>query len=273
MVGPKTIMGRQRVVPIEPTWAKVRRWLKRIFHLSGVAALLWSFSIWIMVHILRGPIPPVRATLTSVDFESLVFGASSVALIIYSVMIGIVAFFGYDSLKRNTADEVQAALRDKMDMLDKELRGRVALVTGLILGIIHSTPDEQTEEERRGYLAEGVTHCEQAYKDLSQVNIDTQYTALNNLVYYSCALGAGYKREFLLDKAEELRVFSQKIGWIEGLLTYCRAILDLSEDPQKIESAYRIASGLGNDNLTERQRNEATTYVASLRSKRGQKKT
>jgi hypothetical protein len=265
-------MDKSKTVPTEPIRAKVKRWLERIFHLGGVAALLWSLSIWIMVHILNGPIPPVRATVASVDFESLVFGASSVALIIYSVIIGIVAFFGYDYLKRDTASEVQAATRERMDTLEKELQGRVSMVTGLILGVINSTSEKQTDEDRLGYLAEAVFHCEKAYAAFSSINIDVQYVALNNLLYYSCALGKGYKKELLLDKAEELRIYSQRITWPEGLLTYCRAMLDLSDDPDKIESAYRIASSLLTENLTERQRNEATIYVASLRGKRRQKK-
>ncbi len=103
-----------------------------------------------------------------------------------------------------------------------------------------------------------------------------QYTALNNIVYYSCALGRVHDREPLLQRAEELRQFSQDNRpdpFLEGLITYCRAVSDLSDNPRQIERAYRIGKGLLTEPLNNRQRNEATIYVAMLRKKKEQRKT
>ncbi len=261
------------VAPSETRREKVKRWLKRIFHMGGVAALLWSIAIWITMKALSRPIPPVRAA-TPGDFEALLFGASSVALIIFSVVIGVVAFFGYDYLRKDTAAEVQANTQEAINRLDKELRGRVASSIGLMLGVMHSTPGEQTEAERLDYLAESVTHSEQAYAALKEVGSKSQWTALNNIIYYSCSLKRIYKKEYLLEKAEELRLFSRDnlpSPFVEGLLTYCRAVDTLSEAPEAIERAYQISSGLLAEPLSERHRNEATNYVASLKKKRVQK--
>ena len=255
----------------QPTKLDLRRWVNRLFHLGGIAALLWSIAIWITMDALGGKaIPPIRKA-TPGDFEALLFGSSSVALIFFSVVIGVIAFIGYDRLKKDTAAEVQAATRETTDKLEKELRGRVSSSIGLMLGIIHATPEEQTEEERLDYLAESVKHSEQAYAALKEIGIKAQYTALNNLIYYSCLLGKTHKQEYLLEKAEELRIFSQgniPDPYVEGLLTYCKAVADLSEDPAAIERAYRIGSGLLTEPLNDRQRIEATVYVASLKRKR-----
>jgi len=266
---------RVKVVPNVAREGKAKRWLKRIFHMGGIAALIWSVAIWITMNALSGKsIPPVRAA-TPGDFEALLFGASSVALIIFSLVIGVVAFFGYDYLRRDTATEVQENIQRQIKELDKELRGRVSSSIGLMLGVMHSTPGQQSEDERLDYLAESITHSEQAYAALKEVGSKSQWTALNNIIYYSCSLGNKiYKKDHLLERAEELRLFSRDNlpePFIEGLLTYCRAILIFSDDPEAIERAYRISSGLLSEKLSDRHKNEATNYVASLQKKRVQK--
>jgi hypothetical protein len=277
-------MDRTTLVPEDSTWVRTKRWLRRIYHLGGITALLWSFSIWLTVKVLGGSLPQVRA-ITPGDIETLLFGASSVALIIYSVVNGLIGFVGYDHLKKDTADTVQATTRKNIDNLEKELRerignlekevrGRVSTAIGLTLGIINATPEERTEEERRGYLSESVMHSANAYQDLKEIKSKTQYTALNNLVYYSCALGRPHEKELLLERAEELRKFSEKNRpeiYLEGLLTYCRAIQDLSDDPAQIERAYRLAYGLSSEALNERQKKEAAGYAAILLRKLNQK--
>jgi hypothetical protein len=268
-------MDTTKPAPAESGAAKLRHWTTRLFHLGGVAAILWAAAIWITVDALKSEIPPIRAA-TPGDFEALLFGASSVALVIFSVVIGVIAFLGYDHLKRDTASEVQTATRERIDKLEKELRGRVSSSIGLMLGVTHATPEEQEEEERLDYLAESVKHSELAYASLKEVGVKAQYTALNNIVYYSCALGRVYNKESLLQRAEELRQFSQENRpdpFLEGLITYCRAVSDLSEDPAQVERAYRIGTGLLTELLNNRQRIEATMYVASLRKKREQGKT
>jgi hypothetical protein len=262
-------MNKIPTAPTESRVAKMNRWAIRLFHVGGVAALLWATAIWITMHALSSKIPPVREA-TPGDFEALLFGASSVALIIFSVVIGIIAFVGYDHLKRDTVAVVEEATKDKIDKLEKELRGRVSSSIGLMLGVIHATPEGQEEEDRLDYLAESIKHSEQAYASLKEIGSKAQYTALNNMIYYSCALGKTYHKELLLKKADELRIFSQDNRpdpFLEGLITYCRAVSDLSEDSTEIERAYRIGQELLTEPLNERQRNEATIYVASLRRK------
>lgn len=267
-------MDKPKVVRVEPTSTKVGRWLKRGFHLGGFAALLWSYALWKMVQVLNGPIPEVRKVATSVDFESLLFGSASVALIIYSVVFATLGFFGYDLLRRNAAADVQSATNARFGKLEKELYGRFSLITGLILGIINETSEERTEEDRISYLGESLQHSATAYEFLKEAGVKGQYTALNNLVYYSCALRRPQDKQFILERAEELRVFSKdnrpEPFW-EGLVTYCRAVAEMSDDLATIKQAYYIASGLQTERLNLRQRNEAALYAASLRRKINQK--
>lgn len=113
-------------------------------------------------------------------------------------------------------------------------------------------------------------HSQSAYRALQEIGSKAQYTALNNVIYYSCVAGKVTNKEYLLEKSEELREFSQENlpePFWEGLLTYCRAVLDLSDDKDQITKAYRISSGLLAERLNKRQRNEAAHYAASLRKK------
>jgi hypothetical protein len=267
-------MEKTKIVRLEPTTTKVVRWLRRGFHLGGLAALLWSFALWKMVQVLNGPIPEVRKVASSVDFESLLFGAASVALIIYSVVFATLGFFGYDLLRRNAVADVQAATNARFGKLEQELYGRFSLITGLILGIINESPEERTEEDRLSYLGESLQHSATAYEFLKEAGVKGQYTALNNLVYYSCALRRPQDKQFILERAEELRAFSQynrpEPFW-EGLITYCRAVAEMSDDLAAMRQAHNIASGLLTERLNDRQRNEAALYAASLRRKIHQK--
>ncbi len=81
-------MNTTETAPAESGAVKLRRWSVRLFHLGGVAAILWATAIWITMKALGSKIPPVREA-TPGDFEALLFGASSIALVIFSVVIGV----------------------------------------------------------------------------------------------------------------------------------------------------------------------------------------
>jgi len=265
-------MNKPQSVLVEPTWAKLLRWQYRILILGGFAAFLWSVSLWIFVSVLKGPIPPVRSVAESVDFESLLFGASSVALFAYSVIIGLVAFFGYDLFRKIIADDVRASIQGQIDVQRKELEGKTAAHLGLSFGIIGSARDSLPANY--GLLGESVQFSTRAYEILREIGSKSQYMALNNLVFYGCELGKPEHREILLGRAEELREFSQQnlpTPYFEGMLTYCRAVCDLSEDKDQMKRAYYIASGIFTEALNERQRDEATSYATSLKKRLNQK--
>ena len=97
---------------------KIGRWFNRVLHLSGAAVLCWSVSIWLMVHTLNGPIPEVRKAAYSIDFESLLFGAASVAVITYSLAFGVVAFFGYDIIKKAVQADIMTSMEEKVGKLE-----------------------------------------------------------------------------------------------------------------------------------------------------------
>jgi hypothetical protein len=261
-------------------------WTARSFFVSSLSATLWAGSIVFVIRELYSHFPPEE--IIPNDLSSLLFGASSIALFAFSVILGLTAFIGYDRLKKDTANEVKTALREEMDKrmeeadkrmeaVEKELRGRVGASIGLMFGIFHATPEEQTEEERLDYLAEGVTQSEQAYLILKDVKSKAKYMALNNFIYYSCELGMeriGYRKDYLLRMADELRAFSQENfpdTFVDGLLTYCKAVLTLSDDATQIDKALKLASGL-TEIKNDRQRNEATNYVAPLKRKLDQKR-
>jgi membrane protein implicated in regulation of membrane protease activity len=211
------------------------------------------------------------------DMATLLFGASSVALIIFSLLIGGVAVFGYSSLKEGLRKDIEKDTNKRFDAVEKELRGRVLAGIGMVLGMFYLQGEREHEEggrseeeknERADYLAEIVENCWAAYKILKEVEGNSKYMALNNALYFSSIQGDKGQSGRVLQKARELEPVAHDKNFWEGLLTYCRVILAFSEDAEEIAKAKKLASDLAmTKELTERQRREATSYVASLAAK------
>jgi hypothetical protein len=245
------------------------RWLVILLGMSAVL-LLWAGSFYFVVAALRraslaqGPPLPAPG-----ELMTLLFGASAISLGLFTIFAGGVAIFGWQSLKQDIAKDVRVSLHKQIDALERELRGRVLAAIGMVLGLFYvraeKSPHDEETSERADFLAEAVQHCWAAYKLLKDLEGNGKYMALNNFLYFSAVQGATASRDFLLDKAKELkRVGEEKSHW-EGLLTYCRVILEFSDSIEELKGAHLLASQLDKKSeLTNRQKREAASYAASL---------
>ncbi len=247
----------------------------------GLIAFLWTASLLLVIACLHLGIP-AKSLPSLGDMATLLFGASSIALIIFSLLIGGIAIAGYQTLREGVKKDIEAATQQRFQNLEKELRGRVISAIGLITGTLYSKPEKLVQDPSdREYLSEAVHYCSEAYKLLKDVGGNAQFMALNNLAYYSCLHTSGDKpdpllRDDILKMARKLREVGQEKHYPEALLTYCRAILQFSSDYTEVDEAHSIAESLLGKELTSRQRKEVTFYVTSLKSKLqkpGNKKT
>lgn len=203
------------------------------------------------------------------DLATLLFGASSVAVILFSLLLAAGALFGYDTLKNQVKREIADETRDRVSGLERELHGRVLVAIGFMIGTLHSTPDQlEQSKEHKAYLAEAVYFLRQGYRILKNLPGMGKYMALNNLVYYSCLAGEGDEdphRDFLLERSRVLRRIGQEYDHSDSLLTFCRVVLQHGSKPQDIDDAKRIAASLSHvEELTPRQKKEASFYVRAL---------
>jgi hypothetical protein len=90
--------------------------------------------------------------------------------------------------------------------------------------------------------------------------------ALINLVYYSCLHGDDLRRDELMIQAREVKKVGQQYANPPALLTYCRAVLQYGSR-EDLHDALSVAKLTQEMELTERQKKEATFYVASLTDK------
>jgi hypothetical protein len=216
------------------------------------------------------------------DLATIFFGASSVALIIFSVLLAGAAIIEWQSVKETIKQATEAANRaadaasGRIGNLEKEIRGRVDSLMGLMLATVHSDPLAlKQKEEKKDYIAEAVYYCQQGYDRLEDVEGYGKYMALNNLLFYSCLLGKEAKREVFLEQSLRLRNVGHKFKAAAYLLTYCRVLLTYSNDLGALNEALAIAEQEIPDetNPTPLQKLEAARYVIWLREKIGKLET
>ena len=259
---PKESLIRARKIRREGT----PRWMKLLF-VGGLIVLLWTIAAYVSMKFLRlkpspGQIPSVS------DLMAVLFGASSIALIIFSILVGAGAIVGLDSIKKSIKQDIEADMHERLADIESELRGRVFNAIGFMIGTLHSTPDcLEQESEDKDYLSLSVYYCQKAYDTLKRLE-GRHWAALNNLVYYSCLFGKGdLRRDFFLTQARALKQIGQEFNLPDYLLTYCRVILQYGTDDEETSDAYSIAMSLASAPLSDIQKKEATFYVTSLSAK------
>ena len=242
-----------------------------------------------------------QASPTTNELATIFSGASSLALIMFSLLLALAAIIGWQSLKhdvetvKNRAETVlektertnrlsvrrvrrlQETLKGDMtkknELIEQELRGRVHTVMGNLIGTLHSRPDvEEQSEADQEFLADAVYFSEQAYKKLQHLPGLGKYPALNNLVYYSALLNLEDAKESLLRQARELLAVGKEHAHLPYatpyFMTYARAILVYSSDPSELEEALGTARKvLQKGGLTKLTEREARYVEASLSKK------
>jgi membrane protein implicated in regulation of membrane protease activity len=257
-----------------------RRWLRLlvIVFVLSLMALFWSASYFLLMKALDLNVD-LRADIPSVgDMATLLFGASSLALILLSIFLAIAAFIGWDWLKRDVISHIEEKriknleqeLRDRTRSLEQELRGRVHTATGYMLAIQHSQPDLLAQRaEDLDYLSEALGLFRRGYSLLETVEGLGKMMALNNLVYFSCLYGSDEHGDRLLEQARTLKDIGQKYSRQNFILTYCRAVLQYGSEPHEIRGALRLAEAVRKATapVNIRQMKEATMYVAELQKR------
>lgn len=246
--------------------AKLPQWLVVSTGISFMV-FLWTASFYMVTKALAMSLPP-KAVPDQSDLMTLFFGASSLALTLFSFFFAGLGLIGWQSLKQNISEGIEDAMHGRLQSVQDEMRGRILNSIAIAIGVMHSDPLRlEQRDDQKEYLADAVDYSQQAYRLLKKVDGTAQYMALNNLVYFSCLYGQEHRRDFLLESARTLRALGEERNFLEGQLTYCRVILQFGSNIKDIADAYSTATSLLKAALTERQRKEANFYVAGLSAK------
>ena len=256
----------------------------------------WAISAWV--------ISEAAAKLGSVwggepfnlgAMATLLFGASSLALIIFSVLLAGGAVVGWEGMKSHVRREIETETHERISRLERSLQGRAYAVIGMMIGTSHSNPVslEQASEDL-AYLSEAIHHCQQGYDLLKGLSGNGKYMALNNLAYFRCLTGKDLKPKRLLEDAAALKAIAETQEMAYGapyFLTYCRVLLqvgrmspewkedfdialgkkncsgrtDIQRRKSALQEALEIASEIERDpKVTELQKRKTTFYVTSI---------
>jgi hypothetical protein len=231
---------------------------------------LWTGSAYFIAGVLaRKPdpkaLPPEIGQLTVT-----LFGASALGLMTFSLLLTIAAIIEWQSLRRDARKEVEMAevLERRMTRLEKELKGRMHAITGLVIGSLHSNPlTEEQDPQNEDYIAEALFYSQKGYKTLRELEGDGKYMALNNILYYSCLLGDEARRDTVLAQVRDIREVIERYEDSQYIapyvMTYCRVMLTFVDNVDELKLAKKKVESL-EKNLTSLQRKEAAMLAASL---------
>ena len=200
------------------------------------------------------------------DLATVLFGSTSVALIILSIVIGLLAVFGWRDLQNTIHNRVESGIREKLEDLEHEMRGRIFSGLGYMIGELSTRPDSlKPDKGRESHLSHCIELCLGGYKELKRVGGPAELTGLNNLVYYSCFVEDETQRELQLERARILKRYSDEQYYFPRfLLTYCRVILQMGGDPEEKRQALLIAAKLAEAPIPKHEQNEARVYLTSF---------
>jgi hypothetical protein len=248
-------------------WMRICFWASGIIFLWVGSAAFLSFVFSEKPH--PGAIPPSLG-----DLATIFFGASSLALIIFSLLLAVAAIIEWQSLKTDIRKQIEAAeaAEKRVARMEKDLRGRSLTIMGLMMGTLHSDPlAEKQNPKEKDYLAEALYYCQKGYNALKDLDGNGKYMALNNILHYSCLLDLESRSDILLAQAKEIRDLGEKYEdsqYISPyLMTYCRVALTFETDLEELKKARAKADSVLEMNLTSLQRKEAAMIAASLAKK------
>lgn len=232
--------------------------LFRAFLAVGFASLIWSISWYLAVSA-----PPIK-DVSPGDRADILFGASAIALMLFSLVIALLALVGWGELKSQINEKIELALERRFKRHEQELRGRILSGLGFMAGELSTAPGK-LEPENRDRLAMAVELCRAGYKNLQGLGDGPRLNGLNNLVFYESILGEEHRGAYLLEEARELRNHGLKTDAARLLLTYCRVVLRYAKpSSEDWEQARVIAEGLKKSSLPDHERKEAELYSTSF---------
>jgi hypothetical protein len=230
---------------------------------GGFVILVWMAAIWISA-IAVHPLNQVNLS----DLAAVLFGAASVALFVFSIVLAGLAVFGWQFIEGKIEDRVEKATRAANERLEIELRGRVYSVMGFMLGSMSlksGSVEGSKEILDKDRLEQGIDQSRRGLDLLKKIGGAAEFMALNNLVFFSSVLGEGVQKDYLLKSARRLKEAAEEQEAPTLLLTFCFVVLKYSSDAAELRQAYEIAESVKDrKDLSEAQRKEARFYLASL---------
>lgn len=255
---------------------RTQRWAKSFVMASLIIILLWVAVICGFAAVTTKKLPvPVAQTQTAIptatrsvsgeDVTTVLFGASSIALILFSLIAAWAAVVGWQGLKDQVRKEIEASTQKRIDALEMEVRGRLSSAVGHTLGLL-STRSYEWEPRDPDQLREAVQQCQRGYEILEPLGEKAKFMALNNLVYYSAILGGNARSHWLMEQARLLRAAGQEHNSARLLLSYCRAALRYAaDDVGELGKARQIAAALADSGEgSDEERREAKFYLGLL---------
>ena len=250
-------MNTSRKVTLRAAWLATK--------IGSALVLSASASVYLIRH------SDVKAARISGDLPGLLFGSVSLTLAVFSAIIAIAAIPGWQSLKLTIQERIDAAQKkieagnlQKLELLEKEMRGRALFGLGYMTGEMSIDPEtlrvKKTDSSR---LRDAILLCEQGYEFLKDVEGSTKFMALNNYIFYSCALGDDLKKEIILTRAHILKRAALEHDAVDLLLTASRAFLQYGSEIEKKTNREFILS-LKKWELTDKQLKEADLYLTSF---------
>lgn len=242
-------------------------WLVSIFAVNGSGVLV------------RGIVEPNNWG----ELATILFGAASIALFLFSIIIGLLAVVGWKTLQDDIGKKVTEkvakesaekfasikgdfeAIKERTKSLEQELKGRTIVTQAYVLGQLSIPRGElyASDPQSRQRLMEAVKLTKQAYDLLHKIEERGEYMALNNLVSFSCFLEL--EEVAVLKYARRLLVMGMKKDSVDLQLTACRAILQYKAGSRKEARARGILRSLISDpNATQMHKDEAEFYLKSF---------
>jgi hypothetical protein len=214
------------------------------------------------------------------DIATITFGASSFFLFIYSFVLGILGFMGYQqiwrSLEARLAGAVEEAVDRAAEVKIKDLQNEMQVRTFNTIGYLTAEMSlryggdsiEVVDKER---LSEALGAFEEAYESFSKSKdelladsaLKAKYNVLNNLLFYS-SIGGNANRpvEFLLEKAEDLMRVGKAHKAPNLMLTASGIFVCHGATESKRSEVIAILKELKeHPRLSIRKRNEANHYL------------
>ena len=232
--------------------------LTRLFSVVFIVSLLW-FSSFLYVKNSYVCAEPVG------NLSDVLFGASSVALSLVTLIIAVVALFGWQFVGKSLEKVSQETAS-----LGNEYKGRMMSALGYFVGEVNKAEDSIGARDEHK-MKEAVDLCQKGYEFLSATEGPGRFMALNNLVYYLCVYGktdgkADYRRDFILSSADELMRMGQKKDSINLQLTACRAMVQYPIDVKKAIYAYELLGKIKlNPAASELEKKEAAQYLEAFK--------
>ena len=206
------------------------------------------------------------------DFLGSLLGLASFALLIFSLVLAVVAFFGWKHLE----DLQERRVSEAVKTVDRITSARVRASVGFILGRMARDEGNFLTAQRSDLVEASIGFLQPALAELTAANSEYQWNAMNNLAFNYAISGNRMYAPNAIQLVQKLKKRALETGKNpEFLTTYVRVVgefLDLAAEPQvayrDIVDILEAIQTSGKSRITEVR--EAEQYKHWLRSRYGE---